>query len=76
MCIRDRDYDALYQNSYDNHSGFSQRPGSATTNENLERAFYFGESDSSTSSMIPYLEYSTGTVSAPVNDSVFFGTNF
>ena len=39
------DYDALYQNSYDNHSGFSQRPGSATTNENLERAFYFGESD-------------------------------
>ena len=71
------DYDALYQNSYDNFDSFTDRPGSGNNpNENLERAFYFGESDSSTSSMVPYLEYSTGTVSTPVNDSVFFGTSF
>ncbi len=72
------DYDAYYQDSYDDHSGFSQRPGSATTNENLERAFYFGESDSTVTSMIPYLEYTVSGGGTPTvtNNATFFGTNF
>lgn len=71
------DYDALYQNSYNNYSGFTDRPASAA-NENLERAFYFGESDSTTTSMIPYLEYtvSGGGTPAATNNATFFGTNF
>ena len=43
------EYDAYYLDSYDNLSSFSQRPASAGTSENLERAFYFGESDSTNS---------------------------
>ncbi len=70
------DYDAFYQNSYDNHSGFTDRPASATGTENLERAYYSGESDSSTTAMIPHLEYTVSGGTTVTNNATFFGTNF
>ena len=72
------EYDAYYLDSYDNLSSFSQRPASAVTSENLERAFYFGESDSTNSSMVPYLEYtvSGGGTPTATDNATFFGANF
>jgi hypothetical protein len=71
------DYDAYYQNSYDNHSGFTDRPASSGTADNLERGYYCGEGDSSSAAMIPHLEYTaaSGTPAVTYN-AAFFGTNF
>ena len=57
-----------YDNSYNPHG--------VSTGQQHGRQFYAVNAEDTTTSNRPYIEYETGAVSAPVNDSVFFGTNF
>lgn len=59
----------FYDNSYNPH-------GLTTLNKAHGRRFYSYGTNISTSSLLPYIEYSTGTVSTPTNNATFFGTNF
>ena len=47
-----------------------------TSNGTNQRMVFANMHNAITASYRPYIEYETGTVSAPVNNATFFGTNF
>jgi|TARA_B100001250_G_scaffold315214_1_gene277456 hypothetical protein len=63
------DYDTIYNNLV---TGY----GTGTYTVPAERRFVGAQQDHSVVANRPYLEYTTGTVSTPTENSTFFGTNF
>jgi hypothetical protein len=59
----------FYDNSYNPH-------GLTSLNKEHGREFESYGTNISTSSLLPYIEYTTGGVSTPTENATFFGTNF